>query len=313
MSSNSEKDNFVKIFLSVIELGTYTQRKLIKCQLQRLNLTFRELLDEKAHELYHLCYRNRCCQCGPIDEPPIIITLRKNEYFQLFQQDEITRLNGHDNTRLHSKCCNYANTLANVDEIDIALANTVLNHCCHEFLWHCCLTAKGKTLEEFLNEYKHEIFHMWIHDRPCHLCSNGIKPEMKGRIDDSEWYLLFKKSTVGDDPSVYYPNQTISTRNLETKLSHSLLQEFSEEIKVSKQLREFRNSIVHHASCKFNSDDFQQKWSEIETILVHLSQIYGEEAQVRQNMYILRSMESQPNIDSLLQDMAMDIVSLLMK
>ncbi|XP_076082637.1 uncharacterized protein LOC143053745 [Mytilus galloprovincialis] len=148
---------------------------------------------------------------------------------------------------------------------------------------------------------------MWIHDRPCHLCSNGIKPEMKGRIDDSEWYLLFKKSTVGDDPSVYYPNQTISTRNLETKLSHSLLQEFSEEIKVSKQLREFRNSIVHHASCKFNSDDFQQKWSEIETILVHLSQIYGEEAQVRQNMYILRSMESQPNIDSLLQDMAMDI------
>lgn len=313
MNINIENNNFLKILLSIIEHGTYSQRELIKCQLQRLNLTFHELLEEKGHELYHLCYRKRCCQCGPIDEVPDIITLRKDKYFKLFQEDGMARLHNHNQMRQHAKCCNYVNTSANVDDIDLALANTILIHCCHELLWHCCLNDHEKTLEEFLNKNKHAIFHMWSSDRPCRLCSNGIQLEVKGRIKDSEWYLLFNKSMVGDDPSVYFAHQTITTSDLNTNLSYLLLQELSEEVKISKQLRKFRNFISHHPSCRINSGDFEQKWSEIEKSLLHLAQIYGKEAEVRQSMCILKSIEIQQNIDSLLTqatDIATDIVSL---
>lgn len=288
MSSDSKTDNFLKIYLCVVEYGTNSQREMIKYQLKRSNLTFRELLDEKSHELYHLCYQNKCCQCGPIDTLPNISYIRKDQYLKLFQQDK-TRRNGHDQTRHYLRCCNFALTSASIDDLDLAFANTILVHCCQELLWYCCLEAKNKTLQEFLNENKHVIFHMWISDKSCRSCRNGETLKVEGTIAETDWYLLFKKGIGDDDPSCHVANQDITTSNFDSKLSYALLQELSPEIEISKQLREFRNIVSHHATQQMELEEFEEMWLTIETIILQLASIYGEDKNIRDKLHILKS------------------------
>lgn len=302
MDSNIETENYLKIFLSVIECGTNSQREMIEHQLKRLNLSFCELLDEKVHELYHLCFQNRCCQCGPIDELPHVSSIRKDQFSRLFLQDKTKCKVSHKERGRVCKCCFFANTSVCVDDLDLALANTMFVHCCRELLWHCCLGAKSKTFQEFLNENKHAIFHLWIPDKSCRSCRNGELLIVKGTIDVTDWYFLFKKKTGDDDPSSYYANQDINTSNLDSKLSYTLLQELSEEIHISKQLRDFRNIICHLPSAKMAVHEFEKMWSTTAIILLQLSSIYGGVADVRKKLHTLKTRGSEgTNIRQLIE------------
>lgn len=308
--SESEYDNYFKILVSVQEYGTNIHRKLIKHQLKRHKFTFCDLLNTKSHELYHLCYLKSCCQCGPIDQLPQFVRIREEQYFTLFQKENKLRLNGHPRSTYDSKCCNYANISVTLDELDLSLSHTLLMHCCRELLWHCCLFAKNKTLQEFLNENKHDIIHMWMTNQPCRLCSNGIKPKAKGVIKEDEWKVLFVNTTFDEDPSFYSAKEGITISNLSPQLSYVLLQAFSDEIKVSRELRTIRNNIAHRPSLKIQSDEFRQKWSEIRTILVQLSNVYGGSKDIKEKLQALDTAKANgETLGMLYAAMRRDVVS----
>ncbi|VDI48011.1 Hypothetical predicted protein, partial [Mytilus galloprovincialis] len=304
MNRPIERENFLKILVAVQEFGTNTHRELIKLALKRKNLTFCELLDRNAHELYHLCFNSLCCQCGRIDRLPDVKSIHRDQYFKLFPEDQSKRLHGHITGKIYYKCCNYASTSVSPDNLDFGLAFTILLHCCKEFLWDCCLSAKQKTLPDFLNENKHDIFHMQNNNMSCSLCNNGIKPTVKGSIGKADWDLLFKTSTGYDDPNNYSAIQGITSGNLNSNLSYQLLLAFSDEIKSSKQLREFRNQIAHHVSLTIKVDEFEQKWSEIETILIQLSNTYKGDIDMKEKLQQLKSeKDCKEKIEPLLEDL----------
>lgn len=314
MESSTGKTNFVKLYMSVIKYGTKTQRELIKHQLTRSNLTFGKLLNENSHEIYHLCYMNRCCRCGSIDRLPSNTIINRNQYSKLFQQNDTARLNGHDHTKSDSTSCNYAHTSASVDDLDLSLSSIILLHCCQELLWNCCLSSKGKTLEDFLNENKHAIYHMWIHDKSCRLCKHGIKPTVQGSIRESDWYQLFKRSTIGDDPSCFVAIQGITAITFDKNLAYKILQELSEEVKNIRGLREIRNYFSHIESPTINLDKFEQMWTEIERILLQLSTTYGGDVDVKEQLHSLKT-EGSPKEDVklLLANIQREIVSHVIK
>lgn len=314
MNRNSETDNFLKIFLSVIEFGTNSQRAMIEHQLKRLNLSFCDLLDEKAHELFHLCFRKRCCQCGPIDVLPNVMSIREDQFSKLFLLDTTKRIASHQEKGRVCKCCYVANMSICVDDLDFSLANTILVHSCRELLWHCCLDAKKKTFEEFLNENKHAIFHMWTSDKSCRSCRNGKLLKVKSTVKATDWNFLFEKKSSGVDPSCYHANQCITTSNLDSKLSYILLQELSGEIEIIRKLREFRNTICHYPSSRMKVHEFEKMWSTIETILLQLSTIYGGNADVKKKLHTMetRGYEGE-NIRALLERTKKELVSFKVK
>lgn len=311
MSDRIETYNYVKILLSIHEHGTNSHRELIKHQLNRLNLTFSELLDQKAHELYHLCFTYDCCQCRSINKLsylPNARHIRPEQYFNLFQKDEKIRLYGHNQT--NRNCCNFAKKSASLDQIDLSLANTIFVHCCDELLWNCCLSAKNMTFQDFLNENKHVIFHMWISDKSCRSCCNGVMPLAEGFLRKDDIDFLYQKSTNDDDPSCYFANQGISTANLAPRLSYILLQALSNEIKVSNRLRKCRNDIAHRASLTLKANDFDQMWDEISTMLLQLSYVYGGEQDVSTKLQILKTEGTAENFEILLANVQRVLVSL---
>ncbi|XP_071142309.1 uncharacterized protein [Mytilus edulis] len=283
--------------ISVQQYGTESQRELIKHQLKRLKLTFCELLNTNSHELYHLYNLSRCCQCGPVDKLPEINSIREDQYCILFQKGNELRLKGHPRTTRDSKCCNFANFSVSLDDLDLSLGHTLLMHCCRELLWHCCLAAKNKTLEEFLNDHKHDILHMSIlTNQPCRLCNNGIKAKGNGFLQKGDWDLLFVSMASSDDLSLYSAKQGITVSNLNPRLSHSLLQAFSEEVKLCKRLRKIRNSLAHRQSIIIHLDEFKEMWSEIESILLQISNVYGGARYVKEKLHTLNTERSREEL-----------------
>lgn len=312
MNEGQERDNFLKILVAVQEYGAKSQRAIIQHVLKTENLTFCEFLDKYAHELYHVSFKNKCCQCLESDKLPDVTYMHRDQYFKLFQKDQSLRLKKHNNMKFYLNCCNYANTSACLDNLDFPMTFIILLHCCKGFLWDCCLRAKQNTLQGFLNENKHDIFHMRANNKLCTLCVGSI-PNSRGSIDKKDWDILFETSTSQDDPSFYSAKEGILVCALDSKLSYELLEAFSDVIKISKQLRTFRNIVAHHVSLRIDLQEFEQMWSEIETILLKLSSTYNGDAELKRELEILKSNGScQYTFEALLANIKKEQVSLIL-
>ncbi|CAG2204077.1 unnamed protein product [Mytilus edulis] len=141
---------------------------------------------------------------------------------------------------------------------------------------------------------------MWISDKSCRSCCNGVMPLAEGFLRKDDIDFLYQKSTNDDDPSCYFANQGISTANLAPRLSYILLQALSNEIKVSNRLRKCRNDIAHRASLTLKANDFDQMWNEISTMLLQLSYVYGGEQDVSTKLQILKTEGTAENFEILL-------------
>ncbi|CAG2215559.1 PARP7S [Mytilus edulis] len=277
-----EEINIIRILIVIHKHVTVIQRQLIDHHLTKLSLSFTQLLNKYGHELYHLCYiKYRCCQCGPIDILPNQQVLTTKDYTFLFEKDSSSRIAGHI-SKPSRKCCNFAKSNVSPNDLDFSLLTKVLLHCCQDLFWQCCLEEKGVTLEQFLNDNKHKIYHMWKTYIPCSLCENGKVPRPKSLcLSEYNWNCLFVSTTTPSYPSSFTAKSGIMVSQLDPELAYKLMSTFCDVIDAIELLRQFRNRFAHPTDFQVKTCEFEKIWSAIEKAVLLIADVYGQRKEVQ--------------------------------
>ncbi|VDH94878.1 Hypothetical predicted protein [Mytilus galloprovincialis] len=279
-----DEDNFNRIQAVIQKHGTNVQRKLLEHHLSKLGLSFTNLLDTYGHEFYHLCYTMyTCCQCGPLDFLPNRRIFSQRDYESLFEKDGTSRLGGHKFTHRSRYCCNYAKSNISPNDLDFSLLAKVIPYCCEDLFWNHCLKSKGGTLEQFLNENKHDVYHMWKTDLPCPLCKNGTIPQPPKTLYLSEdnWNCLFVSQNTPLYPSSFSAKSGITLSQLNPHLRFSLILRFSNIIESIESLRVLRNRFAHSTDFKLTTCDYESIWCDVENAILLIAEVYGLRKEVQ--------------------------------
>jgi len=179
---------------------------IINCNLRLCNVTFPEWIRSHYHDIYHLCYNKiRCNQCAFQYILPEHRQLHPRHLHSLFAEDL-------SNPR-HNSGINIRSKDISINEIDIVLAGCLVDHFCDSVYWFYSLNLLGRTLEQFLDENKSEIYDI-VDTR--HVKSRGNRgittddtSQVKSRgnrgITTDEWVLLF-----GSDTNVFHDKDRIN-------------------------------------------------------------------------------------------------------
>ena len=121
---------------------------IVNCNLRLLNMTFPEWIRSHYHDIYHFCYNTiRCNQCTLQYILPEHPQLHPRHLHSLFEKDLSNPR--HNSSRAKD---------IGINDIDIVLAGCLVDHFCDSVYWVLSLNLLGRTLEEFLNENKSEIY-----------------------------------------------------------------------------------------------------------------------------------------------------------
>lgn len=312
--NKKEEDNFNRIQAVIQKHGTKVQRKLIEHHLSTLGLSFTNLLDKYGHELYHLCYTMyKCCQCGPLDFLPNCRIFSPRDYENLFEKDGTNRLRDHNFTRSRN-CCNYAKSNISLNDLDFSLLAKVIPYCCEDLFWNRCLNAKGKTLEQFLNENKHDLYHMWKRDLPCPLCKNGTisQTPKKLYLTEGNWNCLFVSHNTPLYPSSFSAKSGIMRSQLNPHLRFSLILTFCDIIESIESLRVLRNRFAHSTDFKLTTCAYESTWCEVENAILTIAEVYGlrEEEQLKLSEASKKEIAlTEVELNSILQELQNNTVS----
>ncbi|CAC5363372.1 PARP7S [Mytilus coruscus] len=203
------------------------------------------------------------------------------DYEILFEKDSSSRIAGHI-SKPSRKCCNFAKSNVSPNDLDFSLLTKVLLHCCQDLFWQCCLEEKGMTLEHFLNDNKHKIYHMWKTDIPCPLCENGNVPRPKSFcLSEYHWNCLYVSTTTPLYPSSFTAKSGIIVSHLNPDLAYTLMSTFCDVIDAIELLRRFRNRFAHPTDFKVKTCEFEKIWSAIENAVLLISDVYGQRKEVQ--------------------------------
>ncbi|VDI44553.1 Hypothetical predicted protein [Mytilus galloprovincialis] len=297
-----EQENFLRYAILIVDHSKEALQDLVELNLKNKHLAFDEFLNQNQHEIYHLCYDSRCCQCQ--NTPP----RRKRIIFPsqlelLF--DKYKKLPSHRGIGHNDFCCSYAKVGITSQVLDLSLARCLLVNCCLDVFWFTSLTSHSQTLEQFLNSNKHTIYHLWKNNQNCCQCKPGfIFPCNDSLITENEWKSMFssllspcendrKRMSTGSS-SVCSVGATpgIATQNINLEVQRFILQKCSHISKAVDFLVEQRNlRFAHVPEAKIPDSDFKLFLKDIETHLLGISRVCGKETHVKN---ILRDLHSKP-------------------
>ena len=121
---------------------------IVNCNLRLVNMTFPEWIRSHYHDIYHLCYNTiRCNQCTLQYILPEHRQLHSRHLHSLFENDLSNPR--HNSSRAKD---------IGINDIDIVLARCLVDHFCDSVYWFYSLNLLGRTLEQFLDENKSEIY-----------------------------------------------------------------------------------------------------------------------------------------------------------
>ncbi|VDI58122.1 Hypothetical predicted protein [Mytilus galloprovincialis] len=297
-----EQENFLRYAILIVDHTKEALQDLIELNLKNKHLTFEEFLNQNQHEIYHLCYDFRCCQC--LNTPPrrkrILIPPQLELLF-----DKYKKLPSHKGTSHNDFCCSYAKVGITSQVLDLSLARCLLVNCCLDVFWYTCLTSQDQTLEKFLNSNKHIIYHLWKNNQNCCQCASGfIFPCDRSIITEHEWKSMFssrlspcendrKRMSTGSS-SVCSVGATpgIDTQDINTEVQRFILQKCSHISKAVDFLVEQRNSrFAHVPEARIPDSDFRLFLKDIENHLLGIARVCGKETHVKK---ILRDLHLKP-------------------
>lgn len=297
-----EQENFLRYAILIVDHSKTALTDLIDLNLKNKHLTFEEFLNQNQHELYHLCYDSRCCQCKrlPIKQKRIIYPSQLELLF-----DKHNKLPCHIATRYNDFCCSYAKPGVTTDVLDLTLARCMLVNCCLDVFWLSCLTLQSQTLEQFLNLHKHTIYHLWKNKQPCCQCQPGfIYPCDYLKMKATEWNNIFKtmlvpcasdrkRSTAGSTTfCTFAAKPGIALKGIDIKIQGTILKYCCPIRKDVECLVEHRNKDYAHIKTASLSDvDFNDILNETEDCLLNIARMCGKEAEVKD---ILRNLLIRP-------------------
>ncbi|VDI28245.1 baculoviral IAP repeat-containing protein 7/8 [Mytilus galloprovincialis] len=202
-----------------------TAQEVIKFYMVQSNRSFQCLIEEHKHDLYHYYHFTTRCELCSFD---YLLPDRR-----LLQQNHLELL------CIPSSLSNFDtrnfNCSITVDEIDLDIAWCLLD-CCDDIFWRQCLQLQRKTFGEFLNENKHEIYHLVGGLNRCNQCKNNSQ-QHKNIITQKQWTYLFYQPNSTTVKSANLSKETVTCASkVMARTDITINQLYEDDIKLAKHL-----------------------------------------------------------------------------
>lgn len=208
-----ERENYARSSLLIVQYTKDGLADLIELNLKLTGFSsFQNFVNHYQHELYHLCYHQiKCCQCSRNYKLPQEQLIHPKQLEVLFDKSGQKKAK-HNAFRIADFCCCLARQNLSTSKLDVTLARCLLFYFCKEVFWYSSLKLQKTTLEEFLNQNKHTLYHLYDTSRRCCQCPPLYKfPTANELIDDSNWTELFSKGRM---PCIRHKKRPIGKRNI---------------------------------------------------------------------------------------------------
>lgn len=317
-----ERNNFQIIKRLIFDNAKNGFAELIDKNLSIIgNVTFEDFINRNQHAIYHLCSTINCCQCPSTNayHDPEHACLDLGQLNPIF--DQIRRKKTCKTKGSSSLCCALAKKGIKTSEIDITLAKFLLVKFCLRVFWYSCLENRGKTLEEFLNDYKHTIYHLYENVERCCLCpiqKPHTLPKGVLELNETDWLSLYSSrvspcSTEQHRRNVKYTICTalatpgISVNQLNLDVSRLLLKYCCPLWKIVENLSSMRNVIEKHT--KLTDTEFSEYKAKLEYEIIIISHVCNTEVPTKNKLHDLYNMPSFCHITKKLNEVRMSLLS----
>lgn len=289
MSVSTLRKNFYRLATLIIDHGADAMRSLLDYFIKKKHrVTFKDFVSNHQHEIYHHFNRSVCCQCSGNNQRPYKSVISVWQIKNLFDQHG-SKLVCHKQSSKCKYCCCIVIPSLKLQDIDITLLRFFLVNYFEEEFWERCF-KREISFYEFLNQNKHNIFHLLQLNGPCCLCRNVSKYTItelteKNRLNKTHWETMFhnpelpcsqhrNNSPTGNtiNPCSVSATTGIRHSNLDVRARTIILSQLCTLMKYVDTLVNARNSVIAHAIKGELSDvHFMRLWPEIVNAIVYIS------------------------------------------
>ena len=307
--TQKERCNFYRFSTRIVDHTKEVFIDLIDLSLVHKHLSFEDFINVNQHEIYHFCYSTgRCCQCTSGYTSPQKHILYPSQLDKLLDKNGAT-LPCHRTTRRVAYCCCKAIPGVSTRVLDVTLARFILINFCEDIFWYSSVTYPNLSLEDFLNNHKHELYHMYTGSTLCCLCPTVYGFHVKNPVlNQQQWTTLFGVVTR---PCMMHMNVTstnlvcsvaatigITVNNLDKSLKRIILENICSVRRAIGDLIDMRNTIYGHATeARITDVDYSCYTCKVDDALLEIAKICGKEANMRQK---LNDVELRPLDETLL-------------
>lgn len=286
-------ENFLKISILVDDHLKAILVSLIAFHLREKHLTFEQFLNRNQHKIYHMCYNlGRCCSCledvSQKQNDRVVFPIHMDMLF-----DKNNKMPGHRPNHGSNFCCSFAKSGISTDVLDVILARCLLINFCADVFWYGCLQFQGISFENFLNQNKHLLYHLWQNNTRCCQCSSSVQTSLNCQIvNEQQWTNMFTTSSNSTPCRQMSPithcicsisaKPGISQVDLAHVLQHTLLEYCCSTFKSVETLVKIRRNVYGHIEKAQITDlDYNTYKNDIESAVLSLAIICGKEQEVK--------------------------------
>ncbi|VDI00853.1 Hypothetical predicted protein [Mytilus galloprovincialis] len=274
-----QRNNFYKS-ISGIGIATQSACHVFEQYLISNGQSLEDFINLHRHDICHLCYNKvRCPHCTTGYHLPYEKVLCTDQLNDLF--DSGLKLPCHAFGNLPKFYCCESRMGIQIKDLDLTLIRCLLVNFCQDLFWINCLN--GGIFEDFLNNNKHDIFHMWQVNKQCCQCPAGYTYSCdKRKLSEHEWKILFKNPITPCNFHIQFPSPNscslaassgIVWQQLNKTIRLTLL-DFCELKKDLEKLIKLRNNIQGHRAAREMTHmvdaEFNDIWKEIEDVICNL-------------------------------------------
>lgn len=305
--SQEDRQNFYRAGTLIYETGTETKQKLLDFHLahNRQNITLNILIDMYSHELFHLYTKYPCCRCiqgqTSISKETILTKKQMNIIF-----DTAWREPTHKKVKnCDVFCCRRAKFGLRVEDLDISLLHTLLVNICYDLFWDSCLDKHHLTIDQFLNNNTHFLYHLFQKGICClgpSYCTNS--PTVVGKINQTQWDSLYHQDTTSKRcyiigagcACIYKVKPGLSENNIDKGLSSVIHRNLCELRMAVDKISSLRNDLAHSTSFQLSRVEFETIWNEATTYIRSIASYIGKEPDVKAiiDTVLIRPLEDGP-------------------
>lgn len=297
------RENFLRNAILIVDHAKDSVISLLDLDLRNKHLTFEQFLNQNQHEIYHLCYNSRCCQCPRGHTPPRggSRVLYPSQLDILY--DKSLKKTNHTHGRSPDFCCSLAKTGILTSILDLTLGRCLLVNFCTDVFWYSCLTVQSITLENFLIQNKHILYHLWQNTSSCCHCQpNTFISSSQQILDQRQWTTLYtanvlpcalhrKRPNTGVQTSIcaFGAKSGITVQILDPHVNKIILENCCGVRKAVELIVQRRNHVYGHANeARISDSDYLKFTNEIGNGLIEIARVCGNESEVRQQLLDLQ-------------------------
>lgn len=273
------RENWFRAAALIYGPGTKAKRKLLQHYLNRKNMNLQTFIEANQHEIYHL-YSNECCQCPPRQHKHQTSKILNSTQMAIIFAQNCKRCKTKRRQPTDPFCCSTFKIGAYIEDFDITLLHIILCHICLQLFWDCVLRDQGKTLQQFLVENQHSIYHLWKFNisKCCSKTCHVPYASAKGKITESQWLTLYPMNTQSSPCStghqccfcVYSVNPTLVESQLEKSIATTLQKCFCRLRLAIDTLVKNRNTLAHKSDCQLSDRDLIELWSDVKDDILYI-------------------------------------------